>query len=106
MPTVNAGHRLHFQIYKFPPCTVMNEMQSKWPEHESSDLSYLRLGVIDLGAFGFQDKSMKVLREAIVLDCLLCFDAQSWILMPCHLLVTLPSFGVTCFAITAHAETQ
>lgn len=31
---------------------------------------------------------MEGLRQAYVLGCLLCFGAQSWMLMPCNLLMS------------------
>jgi hypothetical protein len=77
VPNLNAGHELHFQIYKLPPCTVMHGKQINGPNTSVSDLSYSRPVVIDLGAFGFQDKSMTGLRQAYVLGCLLCYGAQS-----------------------------
>ena len=103
-PTFNAGHKLHFAT----SLLALSCMKSKanGPNTSLSDISYSRPGVVDSGAFGFQDKSMKGLRQAYVLGCLLCFGALSWILMPCHLRMRLPALCDTCFANAAHAEAQ
>lgn len=61
--------------------------------------------VPDIGALGFQDKTMKGLQQAYASDRLL-LEPKFSILVSCHLLVTLPTINITVFENAAHAYAQ